>query len=304
MNNELAAALRRALPLGRVLENESLSGLTSFRVGGPAALIAEPASSGEVAAAINVLNEFSSPYLILGNGTNILAPDEGVAVPIIRIGKSMSAITRFENCVTAQAGAQLSAVARFAMENGLSGLEFASGIPGNVGGGVIMNAGAYGGELAGVVEAVSFVGPDGKEYAASKAEMEFGYRKSALADTGAVITGVCLSLTPDDKDEIAARMAELNRRRREKQPLEYPSAGSAFKRPSGGYAAALIDEAGLKGLAVGGAQVSEKHAGFVINRGGATAADVTALLARVQKAVYEKSGIALEPEIKIWQRGE
>lgn len=300
MNKELLEELKKVLGEESVLENVSLKDYTTFRTGGNALLMIEPKTAAEIGKAIELFNEFNIAYLVLGNGSNILALDEGVNCPIIHIGKNMSAINVFENCITAQGGASLSAVAKTAMEHSLSGLEFASGIPGNVGGGVIMNAGAYGGELKDVVEAVCFIGTDGKEYAVSGEEMEFGYRSSALMDTGCVVTGVSFVLREGNKEEIAALVKELNQKRRDKQPLEYPSAGSTFKRPEGHFAGALIEDAGLKGYSYGGAAVSEKHAGFVINKGGASGADILGVIEHVQKTVYEKSGVMLEPEVRIW----
>ena len=302
MNSELITALKQALPKGSITENAPLKDYTSFRVGGPAALMIEPFDSGEVRAAVEVLSGFGLGFMVLGNGTNILALDGGISEPIIRIGKSMSGLSRFDNCITAGAGTTLSALARFALENSLTGLEFAAGIPGNVGGGVIMNAGAYGGELKDVVEAVCFIGPDAKEYAVTGDEMEFGYRHSALMDSGCIVTAATFRLRPGKKEEIQAKMQELNSRRREKQPLEYPSAGSTFKRPAGNFAGTLIENAGLKGYAVGGAEVSEKHAGFVINKNNACAADILAVIDHVQRTVYDKDGVLLEPEVRIWGR--
>lgn len=300
MNTEIAAELRKIVGEENVAENVCLKDYTSFKVGGNAALMVKPKTAAEIGKIISLLNEFAVPYRILGNGTNVLVSDDGVESAVIHIGKNMSAVNVFENCITAQAGASLSAVAKTAMENSLSGLEFASGIPGNVGGGVIMNAGAYGGELKDVVEAVSFIAPDGKEYAVSGEEMEFAYRSSALMDTGCVVTGVSFVLKKGSKEEISAKMKDFNQRRRDKQPLEYPSAGSTFKRPTGYFAGALIEQANLKGYSCGGAAVSEKHAGFVINKGNATAQDVLNVIRHVQQTVYEKSGVALECEVRIW----
>ncbi len=300
MDDGLLTELKNVLKPEQIVFGAAMDKYTTFRTGGRAALILEPETSGQIKEILRLFAAAAQPYLVLGNGSNVLAADGGIERPIIRIGKRMGEIGVFENCVTAQAGAQLGAVANAAMENSLAGLEFAAGIPGTVGGGIIMNAGAYGGELKDVTEAVSFVGPDGEEYVASNEEMEFGYRRSALQDSGCIVTGVTFSLFPGKKDEIAEKIRELNRRRREKQPLEYPSAGSTFKRPAGHFAGALIEEAGLKGYSVGGAEVSEKHAGFVINRGGATSADVLAVMDHVIKTVYDRAGVVLEPEVKIW----
>ncbi len=300
MNAELLKELGRALDSDRIVTDGSMDKYTTFRTGGKAELIVEPQNTEEIKKLVEIFSAFNTPYLVLGNGSNVLASDEGIAVPIIHLGKRMSGMEVFDSCMTAQGGAALSAAASFAAEHSLSGLEFAAGIPGTVGGGVAINAGAYGGELKDVVEAVSFVGPDAVEYAVSAQEMEFGYRTSVLLDSGCIITGVSFVLKHGIKEEIYEKMNELNRRRREKQPLEYPSAGSSFKRPVGYFAGTLIEEAGLKGYAVGEAQVSEKHAGFVINKGGATSADILAVMDHVQRTVMEKNGVMLEPEVRIW----
>ncbi len=299
MNIELINELKKALP-DAVAENVPMRDYTSFKVGGAARLMIEPSDTKELCTAVELLNAFAEKYLVLGNGSNLLVSDEGLGCAVIHIGKKMSAINRFDNCITAQAGAKLSALARFAMENSLTGLEFASGIPGNIGGGVIMNAGAYDGELKDTVEAVTFVGPDAKEYTVTNEEMEFSYRHSALMDSGCIVTAVSFRLEVGDKNEILAKMNDLNQRRKDKQPLEYPSAGSTFKRPEGYFAGRLIENAGLKGFSVGGACVSEKHAGFVVNKGGATAADILGVIDHVRRTVYEKDGVLLEPEVRIW----
>lgn len=300
MKPDILKELRKVLAPGQIIENAVMKDYTSFRVGGEAPLIVEPGCAKEICSVVDIFNNYGILYRVLGNGTNVLVMDEGLSCPIIHIGKNMSHISRFENCITAEGGAKLSAVARYAMENSLAGLEFASGIPGNVGGGVIMNAGAYDGEMKDVVEAVSFVGPDGKEYAVGSDEMEFGYRHSALLDSGCIVTAVSFMLRRGNKEEISEKMKELNQRRRDKQPLEYPSAGSTFKRPKGYYAGTLIEEAGLKGCQIGGAAVSDKHAGFVINKENATAADILNVIDHVQRTVYAKNGVLLEPEVRIW----
>ena len=224
--------------------------------------------------------------------------------PVIHIGKTTSEIGIFEDCIRVSAGAALSSAARAAMQNSLAGMEFASGIPGTVGGALIMNAGAYGGEMKQITEAVSYIDPSGEEHIASNDEMEFSYRRSALSDTDCIITGAVMKLSRGEKDEINEKMQELARLRREKQPLEFPSAGSTFKRPEGYFAGTLIEQTGLKGYTIGGAQVSEKHAGFIINRGGATTADILALINYVRGAVFEKHSVELEPEVKYWSDDE
>ena len=238
---------------------------------------------------------------ILGAGTNILAPDQGVSGIVICLKDCLYGISiENENCIRVAAGVTMTRAAVFAANNGLSGLEFAHGIPGTVGGGVYMNAGAYGGEICQVCRQVEVLTQDGNHKRYGADEMDFSYRHSRLEDSGEIVISATFALEPKPQEEIRARMQELMNKRKASQPLEYPSAGSAFKRPVGGYAAALIDNAGLKGFRIGDAAVSEKHAGFVINLGNATANDVKELLRQVACKVREKSGIQLYPEIRIW----
>jgi UDP-N-acetylmuramate dehydrogenase len=236
---------------------------------------------------------------VLGNGSNLLVSDEGYRGVILAVAEKMSEVKVEGNTIIAQAGAPMSKIARVALENGLTGFEFASGIPGTIGGGVVMNAGAYDGELKQVVTYVRVVDAEGNLLELDNDDMEFGYRTSAIKNSPFTAVEVHICLQPGDADTIKAKMDELAAKRREKQPLEYPSAGSTFKRPEGYFAGALIMEAGLRGYQIGGAQVSEKHCGFVINKGGATAADVEALIAYVQDEVKCKSGVDLEPELII-----
>ena len=271
---------------------------TSFRIGGPAELFVTPDSPRQTAQLLDACRRFGVPALVMGNGSNLLVPDEGIRGAVVAFGASMSRITRRGNTLIAEAGATLSQLCRFAQQEGLTGLEFAWGIPGSVGGAVRMNAGAYGGEIKDVVTAVDGLTTDGKAFSVSAQEAQFGYRTSRFV-AGEIVSSAVFSLFPGSPEAIDARMAEILQKRMEKQPLDYPSAGSAFKRPKGAFAAALIDSCGLKGLTVGGAQVSEKHAGFVINTGGATAHDVLALLRQVQEEVLRQTGILLEPEIQI-----
>ncbi len=284
----------------RIKENISMSNYTTFRTGGSADIMICPQTKEELKNVVKFLFEEGSSYYILGNGSNLLVSDEGIRKPIIFIGRDFSDVDVFEDCITARSGALLSSVARKAANNMLTGFEFAAGIPGTVGGALIMNAGAYGGEMKDVVEAVSFLSPDGTEYVVSGDEMEFSYRKSALSDTGCIILGTTLRLTEGNQKDIEEKMTELAAKRREKQPLEFPSAGSTFKRPEGCFAGALIESSGLKGRMVGGAQVSEKHAGFIINKGGATTEDILTLINIVKETVYEKHGVMLETEVKYW----
>ncbi len=294
-------AFAALLPETVLLKEQPLANYTSFRIGGPAERLALPRSAQELALVFSAAAEAGIRPRLLGAGTNVLAPDEGVCGVIIVTRDALTGLERLDAThLRAFSGTSLAQTAMVAARNGLSGLEFAHGIPGTVGGGVYMNAGAYGGELRQCVESVCFLHLDGRMETLSGEALGFGYRTSAFASMDGAIVSAELALTPGDEREIFARMRELAQKRRAAQPLELPSAGSAFKRPQGGYAAALIDQAGLKGAAVGGAAVSEKHAGFIVNRGGATAADVLALIALVQRRVYETSGISLEPEIRLW----
>lgn len=296
--------LGEVIDKSKIEKNVGMADKTTFKTGGNADIFVTPTTLKELKDVVKCLYENHCPYYVLGNGSNILVSDKGLRRPVINIGMMKSEIGIFENCMRVSAGEMLSAAARTAMQNSLSGMEFASGIPGSVGGALIMNAGAYGGEMKQITEAVSYIDPAGEEHVASNGEMEFSYRRSALSDTGCIITGAVLRLTDGDKDEIGEKMRSLAKQRREKQPLEYPSAGSTFKRPEGYFAGTLIKQTGLKGYAIGGAQVSEKHAGFIINRGGATTADILALISHVQNAVFEKHGVALEPEVKYWSDEE
>ena len=280
-------------------ENEPMSAYTSFRIGGPAAVLSQPSTPQQVCAAMRFCTESGLTPLIIGNGSDLLVSDNGVSRPVIQLGAALSGMELApDGRIRCQAGASLAALCVFAQKNGLTGLEFAYGIPGNVGGAVYMNAGAYGGEMKDVVESVTYATPEGELAVLPAAACDFSYRHSAFAENGGCIVEVTVALAEGDKEQIRTRMEELMGRRREKQPLEYPSAGSTFKRPVGGYASALIDECGLKGLRVGGAMVSEKHAGFLINYENATCADVLALVEQVQRIVREKTGFSLECEIK------
>lgn len=300
VDETLISGIRSALPGLELCENEPMSAHCSFRIGGPARLMACPASAQEAAALLRLLRESGAPYELMGNGTNLLVSDEGLDAVVVRMGEAMSGAELLPgDRIRAGAGITLAKLAVFAANAGLSGLEFAHGIPGSLGGAVFMNAGAYGGEMKDVLESVELAGTDGSVLEVPAAELELSYRHSALEGTGRLVTAAVVKLEPAEPELIRARMRELIEKRRASQPLDLPSAGSTFKRPQGGYAAALIDQAGLKGCAVGGAQVSEKHAGFVVNRGGATFEDVLRLIGHIQKTVYEKSGVRLEPEVRI-----
>ena len=281
-----------------VLQNADMWQYTTLKLGGTADWLAFPRSAAEIAELFAEAGAAGLPVTVIGHGSNLLVLDGGIRGLVIRIEKNMKNIRREGNRLTAAAGAMLGAVAGFAAENGLTGLEFASGIPGTVGGAVTMNAGAYGGEMKDVVVRVDGILPDGTEMSLSGEEMRFGYRRSAVKDLNLIVTEVTMELAEGDPAAIRAKMSELNRQRAEKQPLDVPSAGSTFKRPEGFYAAALIDQCGLKGYSVGGAQVSMKHAGFLVNSGDSSR-DYLELVRTVQRIVRERAGVELEPEIRI-----
>jgi UDP-N-acetylmuramate dehydrogenase len=281
-----------------VLQNADMRQYTTLKLGGTADWLAFPRSAAEIAELFAEAGVAGLPVSVIGHGSNLLVLDGGIRGLVIRIEKNMKNIRREGNRLTAAAGAMLGAVAGFAAENGLTGLEFASGIPGTVGGAVTMNAGAYGGEMKDVVVRVDGILPDGTEMSLSGEEMQFGYRRSAVKDLNLIVTEVTMELAEGDPAAIRAKMSELNRQRAEKQPLDVPSAGSTFKRPEGFYAAALIDQCGLKGYSVGGAQVSMKHAGFLVNSGDSSR-DYLELVRTVQRIVRERAGVELEPEIRI-----
>ena len=302
-NVELAVqAVKNAFPGMKLLEQEPMSAHSSFRIGGPARIIAFPKDVTSFTKLCSILRENHIAPFILGNGTNILFPDEGLADLFLISTENLQKLYLLpDGAIYAEAGVSLSRLAAFAQENGLKGLEFASGIPGTLGGGCIMNAGAYGGELKDVIESVVFLYvPDQGLYELPNADCQFAYRQSIFQKTGGcLILSAVIRLERDDPEAISSRMRELSEKRRAKQPLDLPSAGSAFRRPEGHYAAALIEDAGMKGFRLGNAQVSEKHAGFVVNRGGATSHEVYDLMKEVRNTVYRKSGVMLEPEIMI-----
>ena len=281
--------------------NESMANHTSFRIGGPAAVMAFPKTTDELSRLLSWAASEKITPAILGAGTNVLAPDAGMDGLVICLKDALQGMELLpDGRIRVAAGVTMTRAAIFAAGHGLGGMEFAHGIPGTVGGGVYMNAGAYGGEIRDICESVDVMTLDGRLSTLSAAEMEFGYRHSRLEDEGGIVVAATFKLTPKPEQEVRAVMQDLMSRRKTSQPLDLPSAGSAFKRPVGGYAAALIDQAGLKGFQIGGAAVSEKHAGFVVNLGGATEQDVQMLLARVSEIVFEKTGIRLEPEVRIW----
>ena len=281
--------------------NESMAKHTSFRIGGEAEVMMFPKNRDELSRALKVSAMLDYKPAILGAGTNVLAPDEGINGIVICLKDCMDGIERIgQNGIRVMAGVTMTRAAVFAANLGLSGLEFAHGIPGTVGGGVYMNAGAYGGEICQVCTAVEVMDFAGNIRRLSASQMDFSYRHSVLEETGDIVISADFCLTEKPVDQIKSYMRELMTKRSASQPLDLPSAGSAFKRPVGGFAAALIDQAGLKGYTVGGAAISTKHAGFAVNMGGASADDVRKLLQQVSEIVYEKSGIQLEPEVRIW----
>lgn len=284
----------------RVKKDEPLKAHTTFKVGGPADLMVMPSSKEEIIKLIDLFQAEKIKYMILGNGSNVLASDAGYRGAVIKIGNAMSYVSVSENRITAGAGTILSAVSSEAAKGSLTGMEFASGIPGSIGGAVFMNAGAYGGEMSQVVTAVTAVLPDGSVKRFTKEEgFDFGYRHSIFCDNGAVIVEVELELETGDQQEIYSYMKELTKKRVEKQPLSFPSAGSTFKRPEGHFAGKLIQDAGCKGLSVGGALVSPKHSGFIVNNGDATAKDIFDLIKLVQMRVKDEFGVDLETEVRI-----
>ena len=279
--------------------DEPMSRHTTFRIGGNADYFVKPGNADEVAAVIAVCREYNIPYFILGNGSNLLVSDDGYRGMIINIMDNMDSVTVDGRIITAQAGAMLVRVSVMARDNALTGLEFASGIPGTIGGAVYMNAGAYGGEMKYVVKTVRAIDEYGRIYELDSEKMDFSYRHSIVEERKLIVLEVTLELEHGSREAIDDRMKELAEARRSKQPLEYPSAGSTFKRPEGYFAGKLIMDAGLRGYSVGGAQVAEKHCGFVINKGGATASDVVELIRDVQHDVDDKFGVTLEPEVKM-----
>lgn len=296
---KLADLLMLALGTEAVRTNEPMSRHTSFRIGGPADIFVAPRTAADLALALRLAREHGVPVFVFGNGTNLLVRDGGIRGLVIKLAGCCTEVAISGTRLRAGAGVLLAAAAAAAAEAGLSGLEFAAGIPGTVGGAVVMNAGAYDGEMKDVVVRVETVDETGEPRLYTSAELNFGYRQSALQQRNDIVTAVVFGLRFGDREEIIAKVRDFNQRRALKQPLDLPSAGSTFRRPPGHYAGDLIQRAGLRGFTIGGAQVSEKHAGFIVNRGGATARDVLALIAHVQKEVERQFGVWLEPEIKV-----
>ena len=282
-----------------ILVAEPMKNHTTFRIGGPADALALPKTPEEVAEVVRFCHEHAQPYYVLGNGSNLLVSDEGYRGLVLQLYRNFNDIQVNGETITVQSGAMLAAVARTAYQTGLTGLEFASGIPGPIGGAVVMNAGAYGGEMKNVLKEVTVLTKEGEVLVIPAKALELGYRTSVIPKNGWIVLGAVLQLKKGDQEQILARMEELKEQRIIKQPLDLPSAGSTFKRPEGYFAGKLIMDAGLRGFTVGGAQVSEKHCGFVVNRGNATAADVWELICEVKRRVKEMTGVELEPEVKL-----
>lgn len=298
MKNELICAIKEANVEFKL--NEPMKNHTSFKIGGNAKIFVLPDSNEKCAETIKLCNKFKSEYIVIGKGSNLLVKDEGIDGIVICVSNSMSDIKLIEeNTIYCQAGASLASICNFALDNSLTGLEFAYGIPGNVGGAIAMNAGAYGGEMKDVVVSCDYVDDKGNIITIPKELLDFSYRRSFFSEKKFCIVAATLKLKKGDKEEIRNTMTQLLSRRKEKQPLEFSSAGSTFKRPAGSYASLLVDQCGLKGFSIGDAQVSEKHAGFVINRGNATCKDVLKLMDVVKNTVFEKTGYVLEPEVKL-----
>ena len=280
--------------------NEPLSAHISFKTGGNCPVLIEPENAEQLHSLLDFSKEYSIPFTVIGNGTNLLVPDEGIDKAVIKIGDNMTDISlENEDTIICSAGTKLVTLCKFALENGLSGLEFAFGIPGTLGGAVFMNAGAYGGEIKDVLTEITHISPELSFETLSKDEANLSYRHSVYKENGCIITSAKLKLKKAPKEDIKSAMDDFLSRRKDKQPLEYPSAGSTFKRPEGYFAGALIEQCNLKGKSVGGAQVSEKHAGFVINKGNATTTDILSLIELVQKTVKSQTGVHLEPEVII-----
>lgn len=296
---DFAAECKQAIPAERLLINEPMSKHTTFRIGGPADYLALPASIQEVAAVLHIAKQYHIPVTVLGNGSNVLVLDGGIRGLVIKFGTELSSIKQRGNVLFAGAGALLAEVSKQAAHYELTGFEFAIGIPGSIGGAVFMNAGAYEGDMSQVVQAVTAVCPSGEVKRFEREELAFAYRHSIFQENGCLICEVELALAKGVDGSIRGRIDDYTTKRQTKQPIEMPSAGSTFKRPEGHFAGTLIEQAGLKGTSVGGAQVSTKHAGFIINAGGATAQDVLALIAKVQQSVYIQFGVNLHPEVRI-----
>lgn len=298
MNDQFLTELQNVMGGSGIFMEEPMKKHTTFRVGGPADVLVHPDETA-LAAILALCRQYHVSYSFIGNGSNLLVGDKGIRGVVIEMTDPMGNIEVHGTQITAQAGAMLSKIANTAASNGLGGMEFAAGIPGSVGGAVVMNAGAYGGEMKDIIEKVYVLDENGAQLELDRDALDLGYRHSCIPDKKYIVTKVVLELVPRNEAEIRSEMKELNEKRAEKQPLQYPSAGSTFKRPEGYFAGKLIMDAGLRGYQVGGAQVSEKHCGFVINKGDATAADICQLMRDVSDKVQAQFGVVLEPEVKM-----
>ena len=298
LREEIIKRLEQTVESDQFLREEPMKKHITFRVGGPAACFLTPSTKEQIREILHICQEEKTPYFILGNGSNLLVSDQGFDGVVLQVYKNMNQVTVEGEHLRVQAGALLSATARKALKAGLTGMEFAAGIPGTMGGAVVMNAGAYGGEMKDILESVTVLTPEGEQKELKNEELQLGYRTSVVKEKGYIVLEAVLSLKKGDPEAIKSRMDELKEQRVTKQPLEYPSAGSTFKRPEGYFAGKLIQDAGLRGYQVGGAQVSEKHCGFVINKENATAKDLVDLIHVVQRIVYEKFQVQLETEVK------
>lgn len=298
MDQRFLKSVEEQIPELKVLVDEPMKKHTTFRIGGPADFYVEP-DEEQLIKLLRIAKECDMPVTVVGNGSNLLVGDGGIRGLTVGIGKGLSKIEVSDNTITAGAGAILASAASKAADASLGGMEFAAGIPGSIGGAVVMNAGAYGGEIKDIIISATVLTTDGQVKEIQKEELELSYRHSCIPEKGYIVLGAKLALTPKPQDEIRAEMAQLREKRVEKQPLEYPSAGSTFKRPEGYFAGKLVMDAGLRGYSVGDAQVSEKHCGFVVNKGNAAAADVLTLIKDVQERVLEQFGVQLEPEVKM-----
>jgi len=298
MNDQFLTELENIMAGSGIFMEEPMKKHTTFRVGGPADVLVQPDETA-LAAILALCRQYHVSYSFIGNGSNLLVGDKGIRGVVIEMTDPMGNIEVHGTRITAQAGAMLSKIANTAASNGLGGMEFAAGIPGSVGGAVVMNAGAYGGEMKDIIERVYVLDENGAQLELDRTALDLSYRHSCIPDKKYIVTKVVLELVPRNEAEIRSEMKELNEKRAEKQPLQYPSAGSTFKRPEGYFAGKLIMDAGLRGYQVGGAQVSEKHCGFVINKGDATAADICQLMRDVSDKVQAQFGVVLEPEVKM-----
>ena len=298
MNDQFLTELQNVMGGSGIFMEEPMKKHTTFRVGGPADVLVQPDETA-LAAILALCRRYHVSYSFIGNGSNLLVGDKGIRGVVIEMTDPMGNIEVHGTRITAQAGAMLSKIANTAASNGLGGMEFAAGIPGSVGGAVVMNAGAYGGEMKDIIEKVYVLDENGAQLELDRDALDLGYRHSCIPEKKYIVTKVVLELVPRNEAEIRSEMKELNEKRAEKQPLQYPSAGSTFKRPEGYFAGKLIMDAGLRGYQVGGAQVSEKHCGFVINKGDATAADICQLMRDVSDKVQAQFGVVLEPEVKM-----